>query len=564
MRIKDLTRTPQRLQRLSQILQILVRHGFGHMVSGLRLSEHLPIGKRFLEKRIIPEEKPLAARIVTVLQELGPTYVKLGQMLSTRPDILPADLIEELRKLQKDVKPFDPKLARALIEEELKKPIDRLFTSFQDKPIACGSIAQVHSATLPNDREVVVKVKRPGIDPVIKSDIDLLELLAERAESIEEFKPFRPTMLVEEFNRVIQNELDFISEASNTAKFYDLYRDNENVRIPELYWDFTTSSVLTMERLDDISLCDLELLEERGVDTRKLASILFTSFMEQYFKAGIFHADPHPGNLMASEFETVSMIDFGMVGYVTEDLRGRMATALFALLRSDMDLYVDIFMDIGVAPAISTYGSKSIDTLKASLLETVEKYKGIPLDRIDPRNAFLDMMRVAREHELVLPRDFVLMGKSFVTVTNMARQLDPKLDLQEMVTPFARSLMMEQFSPERIGKMASETSWHLTNLLAHGPRDIRHIIRKLLSGRIEVSLRHVELENFAYELDRSSNRLALSIILAATVIASSLVMMAGVGPIVGDDIPLLGILGYLFSTFMGIWLAIGIMRSGRL
>ncbi|HCN20212.1 MAG TPA: hypothetical protein DIS73_08055 [Planctomycetia bacterium] len=561
MRLRDITRTPRRFQRLSHILQVLVRHGFGHMVSGLRLGEHLPIGKRFIEKRIALEETSLAARIVLVLQELGPTYVKLGQMLSTRPDILPSEFIQELRKLQKDVKSFDPKLAKTIIEKELKKPIKELFSTFQDTPIACGSIAQVHAATLPDDTEVVVKVKRPDIEQIIRDDMDLLTLIAERAEGIEELKPFRPVMLVGEFNRVIQNELDFITEASNTAKLYNLYRDKENVRIPKLYWDLTTSSVLTMQRFKDISLCDMKTIEEKGVNTRRLAAELLTSFVEQYFKAGIFHADPHPGNLMVSELGTISMMDFGMVGYVTEDLRSQLTTALFALLRKDMDLYVEIFMDIG---AIPSYNSKNIDALKASLLETLEKYRGIPLERIDLRNAFHDLMRVSREYALVLPRDFVLLGKSFVTVTGMARQLDPKLDLQKMITPVAKDLLRERLSPEHIRRMAGDASWHLTNLLAQGPKEMRQIIRKLLAGKIEVSLRHVELEYFAYELDRSSNRLALSIILAATVIASSLVMMAKIGPMVMNDIPLFGILGYLFSTVMGIWLAIGILRSGRL
>ncbi|MEK7369615.1 MAG: AarF/UbiB family protein [Planctomycetota bacterium] len=561
MRLRDITRTPRRFQRLSHILQVLVRHGFGHMVSGLRLGEHLPIGKRFIEKRIALEETTLAARIVLVLQELGPTYVKLGQMLSTRPDILPSEFIQELRKLQKDVKSFDPRLAKTIIEGELKKPIKELFSTFQDTPIACGSIAQVHAATLPDDTEVVVKVKRPDIEQIIRDDMDLLTLIAERAEGVEELKPFRPVMLVEEFNRVIQNELDFITEASNTTKFYNLYRDKENVRIPKLYWDLTTSSVLTMQRFKDISLCDMKSIEEKGVNTRRLAAELLTSFVEQYFKAGIFHADPHPGNLMVSELGTISMMDFGMVGYVTEDLRSQLTTALFALLRKDMDLYVEIFMDIG---AIPSYNSKNIDALKASLLETLEKYRGIPLERIDLRNAFHDLMRVSRKYALVLPRDFVLLGKSFVTVTGMARQLDPKLDLQKMITPVAKDLLRERLSPEHIRRMAGDASWHLTNLLAQGPKEMRQIIRKLLAGKIEVSLRHVELEYFAYELDRSSNRLALSIILAATVIASSLVMMAKIGPMVMDNIPLFGILGYFFSTVMGIWLAIGILRSGRL
>ncbi|HHT9117897.1 MAG TPA: ABC1 kinase family protein, partial [Candidatus Hypogeohydataceae bacterium YC38] len=555
----DLARTPRRLQRLSQILQTLVRHGFGHMVYGLRLHEYLPVGRRFLEKHVPVEEQPLAARIVQMFQELGPLYIKLGQMLSTRPDIIPEDFIREFQKLQKDVRPFDPKVSRAIIEEELKSPISSLFSSFQDEPIACGSIAQVHAATFRESKEVVVKVKRPGIDRIIWSDLDLLALIAERAERIAELAVFHPTMLIEEFYRVIQNELDFVTEASNTSKFHRLYQDNPRVRIPKVYWDLSTSNVLTLERIKDTSLVDLEVLEKKGIDKKKLAMELLGDFMEQYFKAGVFHADPHPGNLMVSDSGTLSMIDFGMVGYITEELKGQLSTSLFALLRKDIDLFIEVFMDIG---AIPTDGR--LETLKSSLHGTIEKFMGIPMKRIDPRRAFFDTMKIARDHHLVLPRDFVLLGKSFVTVTSIAKELDPDLNLLAVITPVARSLMRDRFSPEHLGKLAREGSWHLANLVSQGPREMRQILKKLLSGRIEVALRHVELESFAYELDRASNRLALSIILAATVIASSLVMMARIGPMVMENISLLGILGYLFATVMGIWLIIGIFRSGRL
>lgn len=557
MYLRDIARTPGRFRRLSQILQILVRHGFGHLVYRLRLHEHLPVARRFLEKHVPPEE-PLPARIVRVLQELGPLYVKLGQFLSTRPDIVPEEFILEFRKLQREVKPFDPKLARATIEKELKAPLDKIFMEFQDEPIACGSIAQVHAAKLQDLTSVVVKVKRPGIEEVVWSDLDLLSLIAERAERIEELKFFCPTMLMEEFYRLLSNEMDFVTEASNTAKFYKLYADDPDVVIPKVYWDLTTSSVLTLQRMKHISIGDPSLLEEAYVDKKKLAISLLRNFMGQYFKAGLFHADPHPGNLLVTREGKLCMIDFGQVGHISDDLKGQLTTALLALLQKDMDLYIEIFMDIGSIPE-----DGKLDALRLALRETLEKFMGIPAKRIDPRRTFFDMMKVARDYHLILPRDLVLLGKSLTTVTSMARQLDPDLDLQVMVTPFARSLFLERFSRENISRLARESSWHLSNLIAHGPREARQILRKLLTGKIQVSLRHVELENFAYELDRSSNRLALSVILAATVISSSLVMMAKVGPM-WQDIPIIGILGYLFATVMGIWLAIGIFRSGRL
>ncbi|HHT9153598.1 MAG TPA: ABC1 kinase family protein [Candidatus Hypogeohydataceae bacterium YC40] len=557
MYLRDIARTPGRFRRLSQILQVLARYGFGHLIYRLKLHEHLPIGRRFLEKHVPPEE-PLAARIVRVLQELGTLYFKLGQFLSTRPDIVPEEFILEFRKLQGEVKPFDPKLARATIESELKAPTEKLFMEFQDEPIASGSIAQVHAAKLHDFTDVVVKVKRPGIEEIVWSDLDLLSLIAERAERIEELKIFSPAMLVEEFYRLLSHEMDFVTEASNTTKFYRLYADDPDVLIPKVYWDLSTSSVLTLQRMKHISIGNLALLEKTCIDKKKLATNLLRNFVAQYFKAGIFHADPHPGNIMVTEDSKLCMIDFGQVGHLSEELKVQLSTALLALLQKDMDLYIEVFMDIGSIPMDSKQ-----EALKLALRETLEKFRGIPIERIDPRRAFFDMMKVARDYHLILPRDLVLLGKSFTTIMSMARQLDPELDLQVMIAPFARSLFLESFSKERIYHLAREGSWHLSNLLAHGPREARQILKKLLTGKIQVSLRHVELENFANELDRSSNRLALSIILAATVISSSLVLMARIGPL-WKDTPVLGILGYLFATIMGIWLAIGIFRSGRL
>jgi ubiquinone biosynthesis protein len=558
LQLRDIARTPGRFRRLSQILQVLVRHGFGHLVYRLRLHEHLPIGRRFLEKHV-PTEIPLAARIVQVLQELGPLYVKLGQFLSTRPDIVPEEFIVEFRKLQREVNPFDPKLARATIETELNAPIDQLFMEFQDEPIACGSIAQIHAAKLNDLTDVVVKVKRPGIEEIVWTDLDLLSLIAERAERLEELRFFNPTMLVEEFYRLLGHEMDFVTEASNTSKFYRLYAEDPNVLIPKVYWDLSTSSVLTLQRMKHISIGDSALLEETAVDKKKLATNLLRNFLEQYFRAGFFHADPHPGNLLVTGEGKLCMIDFGQVGHVSDGLRGQFATALLALLRKDMDLYIEVFMDIGTIPS-----DGKLDALKLALRETLDKFMGIPIKRIDPRRAFFDMMKVARDYHLVLPRDLVLLGKSFTTVSSMARQLDPDLDLQVMVTPLARNLFLERFSRENLSRLARESSWHLSNLLAHGPREARQILKKLLTGKIQVSLKHVELENFAYELDRSSNRLALSVILSATVISSSIIMLAGVGPVIWENVPIIGVLGYLFATVMGIWLAIGIFRSGRL
>ncbi len=562
MSLIDLGKAPRRLHRLSQILQAFVKHGFGHLVYNLKLHTYLPIANRFREKPLKLaqyEEETLAKRLGLVFQELGPMFVKLGQVLSTRPDLVPDEIVKEFRKLQAGVLPFDSAVAKGIVESELKCPIREAFSTFEDKPRASGSIAQVHDATLLDGTKVVVKIKRPGIERVMLTDLDLLSFLADRAERIDELKPFQPTMMVDEFSRAIHREIDFITEASHTAKFHQSFESNPKIHVPDVYWDFTTSSVLTLERLPYINLVDCSPLDEMGIDRKKLAIDIMTTFMEQFFITGTFHADPHPGNLLVSRDGTLGLIDFGMVGYVTEDLKNQISAALIAIVRKDIDFFVDVFMDIGCIPQ-----DGNISTLKGSLLEILDKYFGIPLKRIDIRKAFSDVMRIARDNSMVLPRDFVLLGKSFITVTSMARVLDPDFDFASIVTPFTKGLAREKLSPSHLAKAATVNTWHLANLIRQAPRELRYLAQKLLSGTMQIALKHQGLDNFIYELDRASNRLALSIILAATVIASSLVMMAKIGPTILDDISVLGIVGYLFATVMGLWLAFGIFRSGRL
>lgn len=562
MSLISIGKTPRRLRRLSQILQVFVKHGFGHLVYNLKLHTYLPVANRFREKPLKLaqyEEETLAKRLGLVFQELGPMFVKLGQVLSTRPDLVPDEFVKEFRKLQAGVLPFDSAVAKGIVESELKCPIREAFSTFEDKPRASGSIAQVHDATLLDGTKVVVKVKRPGIDRVMLTDLDLLSFLAEMAERIEELKPFRPAMIVDEFERAIHQELDFITEASHTAKFHQNFEDNPKVHSPYVYWDFTTSSILTLERLSYMNLVDCSPLDEMGIDRKKLAVDLVTTFMEQFFITGMFHADPHPGNLLVSRDGTLGMIDFGMVGYATEDLKNQLSAAVMALVKKDIDFFVDVFIDIGCTPQ-----DGNLPKLKGSLIEILDKYFGIPMKRIDIRKAFSDVMQIARNNSMVLPRDFVLLGKSFVTVISMVRTLDPDFDFASIITPFTKGLTREKLSPSHLAKTATVSTWHLANLIRQAPRELRYLAQKLLGGTMQIALKHQGLDNFIYELDRASNRLALSIILAATVIASSLVMMAKIGPTIIHDISILGIVGYLFATIMGLWLAFGIFRSGRL
>jgi len=559
--IAGLAKTPRRIHRMSQVLQVLVKHGFGHIVRRMNLHTHLPVLNRLREGGAPPpgEIETIARRARLILQELGPTFVKLGQVLSTRPDVLPEEFIEELRRLQDQVEPFSIEQARERLEMELGAPIRETFAEFVDEPKASGSIGQVHYARLIDGSEVVIKIKRPGIERTIMSDLDLLGILAEQAERIPELQPFRPAMMVEEFSRAIQRELDFISEGSYTAKFHELFRDDPSVRIPRVHWEFTTSSVLTLERLSGVKMSDAAGLERLAVNRKELARRLMSLFMRQFFSEGLFHADPHPGNIFVMPSGTLGLIDFGMVGHLDTTLRSQLATSLIALVKQDLDLIVDIYADIGVVSEGTNYAE-----LKPDLISLLDKYYGVPVEKIDTRAAFMEIMRIARRHEIVLPRDFVLLGKAFVTVMGQARELDPQFDLAGLAAPQAKALLKQRFSPDALTRTIGSNLWHLSSLLHQVPRELRQITKKILAGQLQMVFRHEGLERFSNELDRTGNRLAFSIVVASVVIGSSLIIHAKIGPSVFGNVSAVGFAGYAVAFAMGALLMIGILRSGRL
>ena len=577
MSIRGLARTPRRIRRLAGIIQVLARHGFGHLVQTLDLQRHLPVPLRVLTRGVrgraadVGELSP-ARRLVLVLEELGPTFVKLGQLLSTRPDLLPDEYIRELTRLQDQVAPFPSAAARRRIETALGSPLSDLFAEFSDEPLASGSIAQAHMARLKTGEEVVVKVKRPGIEREIHADLDLLRLAAEAAERVEELQFFRPKMLVEEFARTLERELDFVTEASYTAKFGRMFAEWEDVRVPGVIWTHTTTSVLTLEKIKGVGIGRREELERMGIDFLKLGRTLADVFMHQYFAEGLFHADPHPGNLLIDEKGTIGILDFGMVGHIDEDMRGLLGTGLIALVRGELDIVVDVFAEMGALP-------EDVDhqALKSDLVEILDKYYGIPIGLIDLQKAFADVMRVARENRVIFPRDAVLLGKSFVMISALARQLDPDFDAASAARPHALKLLREKFSPLRVGRSLFDTAWHFSSLLRRLPRDMRAFSRKVLAGKLQIVFRIPELEGLPVELDKATNRLVFGLIVSAVVVGSSLLIHGKIPPLFQDlplvgeylqrvvpDLSVLGTIGYVMAFMMGMVLAWSIWRSGKL
>lgn len=573
---RGLTRTPYRIQRLARIFAVLAAHGFGYLEHYLKFRGLAPrisqiVRRTKVSAKDIERLKP-ARRIVMVLEELGPTYIKLGQLLSTRPDIIPDEYIEELAHLQDEVPPFDPLKAREIIEYELGRPIESLFQNFSETPIAAGSIAQVHSARLKTGEEVVVKVKRPRIDRIIRDDLDLLRLLAERAENVEELQIYRPMMLLDEFRKSLEKEMDFVTEASYTDKFYTAFKDNPKIHIPKVYWEYSTPAVLTLQRLTGTPIGHFKELKEKGIDLKQVADNLGNAFLHQYFEMGLFHADPHPGNMFVKDDCSVCLLDFGMVGHLDDELRSDLSMMVIELVRKDLDTVVDISTEIGAIPE-----DADLAELKSDMVQMLDKYYGIPIKHVNISHAFADTMHVARQHGLVLPRDFVLLGKSFVTVNSLNMSLNPELDVVKLVKPYSRKLIYDKFSPKTLSKGAIAHTWQASNILRRLPRDIRRLSRQMVGGKLQLFLKLRGLEDVANELESATNRIAFSVIVASVVIGSSLVIHAKMRPFFSDiphfgerfaevlpELSLIGFSGFLLAAVMGMILAIAIWRSGKL
>jgi len=567
------------MQRIAPLLGALVRHGFGHIVEVLNLQHLLPsrlrVGVGLGEG--VAERIPAQQRLRMLLEEWGPTAVKLGQMLSMRPDLLPEPYLVELRRLTDRVAPFDTAEARRIIERELGRPIEQVFSEFPDAPLAAGSISQVYNALLKTGEPVVVKVKRPNAERIMTADLDVIETLAvPLLEWIEDLRPLRPRMLIAEFRRNIARELDFVAEASAMQKIGRSLADLDTVRVPAVHWDLTTSDVLTVERLRGVSLSDRAALDALSLDRRLLARNLVEIYLHQFFKTGLFHADPHPGNLLVTEDGKIGLVDFGMVGRLDRDLRGLLGTTFVALTRGDVDAIAEAYLEIGVASE-----ETDISSLKSDMQELLEKYYGIPLARLDMGRCFADVMRVARTHDIFLPRDFVMLGKASVTMIAVARDLDPGFDLAQVAQPFAASLAAERLSPARIGREALAGLSGMGATLRRLPREVRTFVRTLLSGKLQFQLVH-KLKGFdevERELDRATNRIAFSIIVGAVVIGSALLLHARIPPFLQDvlpgrfgvfvsrnmpDVSFLGFAGFVFAGVLGLLLAWAIWRHGRL
>ncbi len=561
------TRSVRSLNRLRRIAQVLTQQGFGYIVAQMNLARFVPVWmmrRRAHKSAMFEGASSIGRRLTAVCAELGPTFVKLGQMLSTRPDIVPPDVLKELETLQDDVPPFDTAAAMEIITAEFGKPVQECYQWIEDRPIASGSIGQVYRARALDGTELVVKVRRPDVEDLIRLDMQLLRWLAHSLESVvPEMRIYRPRMIVDELDEMLARELDYIHEASATARFARAFADDPAIRIPAVYWDLCGPSVLTLRAVRGVNAAAAWALDDPAaarVDRRLVARRLANAYLKQVFELGAFHADPHPGNVLIEPPAVVGLIDFGQVGAVSNELLGDLIAVIYACVNRDVELVVDALADLGALGAETDRRA-----LQRALQSLLDKYYGLPLKRLDITTLVAEFSDAVRRHDVIIPKEAVLLCKAAGMVASLTTKLDPDLVLLELLQKRLQETLKQQFSPSRIGRGAAVAGWHLLGIIRHAPSQIRETLRRVATGAWRLNLRHENIDRLINELDRSSNRLAFSIVIAAIIIGSSVVVGASTELTLFDiRLQYLGIGGYLIAGLLGLGLAWAIYRSGRL
>jgi len=558
--IRGISFSPRHLKRYREIVEVLGRHGFGAAVNQLGLDDYLGLPRLFRKRaeRVSPPEIKPAEHLRLALEELGPTFIKLGQLLSTRPDLIPPSYITELSRLQDDV-PSEPwEAIQAQVEAELQQPISASFATFAQQPIAAASLGQVHVATLLDGQEVVVKVQRPHIQPTINLDLDILHDLAGLAQERTPLgQVYDLIEIAEDFATTLQVELNYRREARNAERFRLNFSDEPDLHIPAIYWDYTTKRLLVMERLQGIKIDDVAALDAAGYNRCQIAQKCARMIIKEIFEEGFFHADPHPGNLLVLPGEIVGALDFGKVGYLGRTDRAALLRFYIYLIQMDAEGTVDQLVKMGLAR-----GQLDRAGLERDIRRLLKKYHGLPLQDVHIGGILEGIMTIAFRHHLNLSSDLWTLIKTLAMMEGIGLTLDPEFDIFAVSEPYVRRFRRTMFLPSEWGPAALRSGTDLADLLGRLPRQTARLLDQMERGELSGQIRLPDLLIATQRFDRIANRLTLTILNGALIIA--------LGGLVNDLnfvwpwpwITWLILIFFLMASILGIWLIWSILRSG--
>lgn len=563
-RSRSILETYNCLVRYKEILTILVKYGYRDLLMKINSSENKDLNDVLKEAGTVPPESVSALsgaeRFRLLLESLGTTFIKFGQILSTRNDILPEEYCEELKKLQDKVPPFPDEDAKNIIKEELGKDVTELFQSFSEKPVACASIAQVYKATLHTGEVVAIKIRRPNIEKKILSDLAIMEDLSRLLEKhIQEARTIRPTNMVKEFGRQLQQEMNLLVEANNLERFNIQNANEPRLRLVKLYREYCTSHILTMEFMTGTKISDTEKLKSLNLDLKTIAKNGASVIISQIFEQGFFHGDPHPGNILVQDDGRICFLDFGAMGKLTKEQRMILAEGLVAVVRRKDDELLRAVLKL------SANGDDITDTkeLGRDISDFVDTYAYLPLNQIKVDEILNDLMKLLTKHGIILPPEITTLVKVLAMLDGTGLALDPEFQVMEVMKPYAQKLVLEKFDPKRLASDMTHTSAELYRLLRDLPDEARSIIKTIKKAELKVSVSSGNLKQVLRTFDKDANRLSYALIVSALLLASALILHTHTPP-VWHNISILGIIGLAISGTMGLWLLIAIARSGHL
>ena len=553
--------TVRDLGRLQEIAGVLIRYGFGDMVRRIGMSAALERTGRMLHwddpeamAHMAPPE-----RVRCAMQDLGPTFVKLGQVMATRVDLLTPEWTTELGKLQNAVPALPFAQVRPQLVEDLGADPEAVFERLEETPLAAASLAQTHRAWLADGSAVVLKVRRPGIRDTVEAD---LRLMARLAEIVEERAPdlrrYHPAEVVQQFSASLRRELDFAAEGRNAERIAANFAGHDEVVVPRVYWEWTSERLNVQECLQGIAGTDLAAVDAAGLDRAQLAATGADIVLKMVLEDGFFHADPHPGNIFYLPDGRIGVIDFGMVGRVSEQRRFQIVQLLHGLVERESAPVADVLMEWGE-------GGGEVDEarLQADVGAFVDQYRGVPLKDLRMGLMLIDVTTLLRDHGLSLPPDLALMIKAFLTLEGMGRQLDPDFDMAGAARPFLQRVVLQRYSPRTLLKRGRRTALDAMELVGDLPRELRRLLRTARRGRLHMQVEVTSLKAFGEQVDRAANRLTMGVITAALVVGSSIVMNSAGGGVSSRWLLALGVLGFVGAGLIGLWILLSIWRSGR-